>query len=609
LPLLIAALCGLVVLWKLSRRHAVALLLVLVLTLTHAALYSIPDIEAYLIPFYLVCGVLAGLAVALIPVAFSSRSARSVVVAVVSLCALVGWGAATMPQRLAVARARGVGADDFLEQLLSGLEPGAVVLARSDETVFPLWYARYVEERRPDIAVLDVRSRAPHLERHFPGDRFPTESELASWFGQEGREDCFPTGRTVLPIQRYAPLLVELNVASRPIYADYELARAQFVDRSRPNGSVARVASASFPPGELSAPEELLLDEPWGRWTAGGGHDLCAQAGRGKVPDEAAEATDARRCVDPRTIETVASRLEAAAKLYLVRGRPDDAAAIIESVVELAPDMARAWNDLGVAYVATGRVEKGIVALDRAAELDPSEASTRANLFDAHRRAGRGEEALRHISAAIRLDPGTTRYRSMLASYLEHKGDPGAAAEVLEEARRAAPGDHAAALAQGDLLVRQGRYSEALSVYRQAEALEPGSPAVQSSMGRCYWALRDVKRALDAMGRSVELQPQNPRLRYDLAVMLRAIGEPDEALGHLSEAQRVLPNMWRADILTAAILTELGRHSEAEEAFSNAKKHGADVERLLAARRDAAVARGDSAALLELAASRADSAQ
>ncbi len=584
-PLAAAGLGGLLVLWRLSTRHAAAFLLIAGLTLGHAALYSIPDIEAYLIPVYLVTVVLAGAAVALLPSLLLKRKAQGVAGAVALALFLVGATALTFPARWSTARARGTGADTYLEQMLAGLDERSMVLAANDRTVFPLWYALHVEGRRPDIAVIDVRSKAPHLERWNPDVRFPTESELAAFFGSPDAEACSPQGRTVLPVQRYAPLLVSLNMGSRPVYSDYELARAGFLERAAPAGYLARIAALPGEVEELPDPRALLMDGPWARWL--------------KVPIGG---------VDPVTVETAAGRLEEAGKLYLVRGRPDAAAAIIEAVAAAVPQMTKAWNDLGVAYVAGGRIEEGIEALHRAAQLDPAEPSTRANLFDAYRRAGMGEEALEHIRAAIRLDPGESGYRTELALYLERRGEVDRAVEVLEEARRADPTDHAAALAKGDLLARQGRYAEALAVYRRAEELDPDSPAVQSGMGRCYWAMRDVERAVSAMKRSVELQPHNPRLRYDLAVMLRAIGEREEALGHLGAAVRVLPGMWRAHVLSSLILSELERHGEAADAIERARRSGAAEAVLVEARLRAAVARGDSATARDLRASAADTA-
>ncbi|MBD3368038.1 MAG: tetratricopeptide repeat protein [Candidatus Eisenbacteria bacterium] len=581
-PLLAAAVCGLVLLWRASRRYAAALLVILVLTLGHAALYSIPDIGAYLVPAYVVLGLLAGLAVALMPAELGGSvrgvGAAAALAAVVAVVLVLSF-----PGRWSRAEARGGGADVYLDQMLDGLAANSIVLARNDETVFPLWYALHVERRRPDLSVIDVRSRAPHLERWNPTVRFPTEVQLARSFGSRETGDCPSDGRSVLPVQRYVELLVSLNADDRPISSDYELARARFLERCAPAGYLARIESGEVPARELPEPDRLVSGGPWAMWLLDDGER-----------------------VEPRTVRVAASRLEEAAKLYLVRGRPSDAVGILELVTSAAPRMTKAWNDLGVAYVATGRIDDGIESLLRAAELDPAEPSTRANLFDAYRRAGRREEALASIEDAIRLDPGEPRYRTQLALYLERHGEPGRAAEVLREARNADPEDHAAVLAHGDLLARRGRYAEALSVYRAAERLDPGSPAVQSGMGRCYWAMHDVRNAVRVMRRSIELQPHNPRLRYDLAVMLRAVGEREEALAHLDAALRVLPTMWRADILRARVLSELERHGEAEAALAKAEEHGAEPRLLLKARLDAATARGDSVKAEELRAALVD---
>jgi len=72
---------------------------------------------------------------------------------------------------------------------------------------------------------------------------------------------------------------------------------------------------------------------------------------------------DSHRIDDVRTMTTLAN-------LYLRRNRPARARPLLERVTQVDPQNARAWSDLGLAFVQLGEIEPALAALRRAIELD-----------------------------------------------------------------------------------------------------------------------------------------------------------------------------------------------------------------------------------------------
>lgn len=73
---------------------------------------------------------------------------------------------------------------------------------------------------------------------------------------------------------------------------------------------------------------------------------------------------DNRRREDPVVLTTLA-------RLYLQDDRPAAARPLLERAVRLEQESARAWSDLGLAYVRLGEEEPALAALQRAIDLDP----------------------------------------------------------------------------------------------------------------------------------------------------------------------------------------------------------------------------------------------
>ncbi len=541
-------------LWRRTRVVFAALAVLAVLAFVHAAFYLLPEPLGYHVPVFGVLAAAAAVGLATLTVALPWRreAARILVVGVPAALVVVtvaeGVGSNWDERNLRPRRDAAV----HLERRLAAIGPGGVVLADTDRSVFPLLYARFVLGVREDIAVVDVRERAPDLELWFPGLELPAEEELAGFFGRPGDFPCDPPAREALAVSDYLKHVVSSGVGDRPVYADVGMAARRFPYRSIPKGLVVEVGRA----GLVTVPTGAtpIREEPW----------VC-------YLDGLATRTDA----DRGTLEAYARTLAHYGELAFGRGASAEAIEILETGRDLAPWLAETHNALGLAYLRMDRPQESFIEFEDALELAPGLATTHRNLHEWYLGGGDAGRAVEELAIAVRLDRGNADYRLALADLLEESDDIEAAEETYVAAERDLPENWTVKFAYGDFLTRHRRYAGALAVYRRAIRMGPISAIALRNIGRCYWAVDKIDLAIEAMRRSIDLQPHNPGLRRDLAEMLLAAGRLDEALTQLDNAIRILPGMWRPRAQKANVLGEQGRYVEARKSFRFAEELGA----------------------------------
>jgi Flp pilus assembly protein TadD len=552
--LLALAAAGLCALWRSARVVLGALALEALLVFFHAINYKIPDIESYYIPIYGVLAVFSGVGVFwLVTRAARGRWLRAVALVAVLLiaCLAIGaqvtgdWSERDLSERNETAR--------FVDRLLGTLDRGAILLARNDRTIFPLWYVRFVEGRRGDVAIVDLPARTRALDNWFPGLKLPTREVIEACLARSQAQHDYPPGRERLLLEDYVPLLVSLNGGDRPIYADVSLAVKTLPHRAVPAGLVVEIVGDTL--AAMPTAGALLGRPPWSEYLSG----LAAAP---HVGGEAARA--------------YARTLAGYGRLYLARGDVGSAVATLEEATDLAPDLVGIQNNLGVAYVRAGRSDDGLLEFERALELSPGTASIRYNRSEVYAALGDPARAELELLAAEKLDPHNARYKIKLAELYERRGDLDTAEGWFDAAERFAPLDWGIKVTHGDFLARHRRYADAVAAYRRAEELNPFSPGIHRHLGRCYWMLERPDNAVAAIRRSVELQPHNPGLKHDLAIMLWKSEKSPEALTLLDDAIRLLPTSPRAYAAKAAMLGEMERYEESRVLFEKARDLGAD---------------------------------
>ncbi len=133
------------------------------------------------------------------------------------------------------------------------------------------------------------------------------------------------------------------------------------------------------------------------------------------------------------------SHFGVAHEIYHPSGDLDRAIAHYLRAIEIHPDYADAWNDLGTAYFDRGDVDAAAQAYATAVRLRPMHAQANANLGMIFQQQGRLDDARRAYTRALEITPDQPQVLTSLALIDIAQGRPDAARKLLRKALGQAP--------------------------------------------------------------------------------------------------------------------------------------------------------------------------
>ena len=187
-----------------------------------------------------------------------------------------------------------------------------------------------------------------------------------------------------------------------------------------------------------------------------------------------------------------------------LRGFPTDVAAL-RMMAELA--------------ARVGRNEQAIALLQRCLELAPGFAMARHHYALMLDRGNRHEEALVELEDLLAADPDNASLQNLKAVVLGKLGDYGDAIRLYEAILRDRPKDARVWMSLGHALKTEGQADRAIAAYRRALEIDPG-------FGSAWWSLANLKTvrfdARDIAAMQAQLQradlADEQRLQVDFAL-------------------------------------------------------------------------------------------
>jgi tetratricopeptide (TPR) repeat protein len=185
----------------------------------------------------------------------------------------------------------------------------------------------------------------------------------------------------------------------------------------------------------------------------------------------------------------------------------DTAEGLLKSALELDPNYAPAWAELGVVYVQSGAIDT-----DRGAR----EASALG--FSAAKKA-------------LELDPNETKALSALATIeIALNYDNEAAIEYIERALALNPGNSDALNTAAGIAMIIGDYETGKNLGRRMALVDPLSTGAHINYGYSAYFAGDKEEAIESFEKIIELNPDAAGLHYYIANVLWSQGKYEEAL-------------------------------------------------------------------------------
>ncbi len=177
--------------------------------------------------------------------------------------------------------------------------------------------------------------------------------------------------------------------------------------------------------------------------------------------------------------------------------RYDEAARLLQGVVEENPDLAEAYRMLGHCHAQLGRTDRARAAFIAALAHGRVSADMLGRLAEIERDADRHVAAVNLLRQAAPLGGADNKEIGVvLAQALVRIGATAEAEAIYLELRNAAPADSRVALRLGNLYRHQDRHADALTMLLTAYYLGNETPALPSLIAELYAAMADPEEAV-----------------------------------------------------------------------------------------------------------------
>jgi serine/threonine-protein kinase len=224
----------------------------------------------------------------------------------------------------------------------------------------------------------------------------------------------------------------------------------------------------------------------------------------------------------------------------------DEALAVINQAIDLAPDNAEYYQQRSQLHSTLGAYSPALDDINRAIELDPEEMDHLVQRGINFREMGELDAALEDLNQAVFTVPENPYYRAELGLTYSEIGELTTAMDELNQAIEIDPNNNFSLGVRAEILLKMGDWPLALDDLNKAIEIDPNEVWYLDQLATIYaWLLGDFDQALGLFNQAIELEP-NTGWRYnDRAIVNRELGNIDAALAdHETAIQRNPDEVW-----------------------------------------------------------------
>ncbi|HVR72984.1 MAG TPA: tetratricopeptide repeat protein, partial [Planctomycetota bacterium] len=243
-------------------------------------------------------------------------------------------------------------------------------------------------------------------------------------------------------------------------------------------------------------------------------------------------------------------------------GRREEAEAAYRRVLDLAPAMDDARNNLGVLLAREGRLDEAAAAFRSILDRNPAHSEAALNLSNSLLEGGRSADAVDVLTRALASDPESAPFHRQRGYALYRDGDLDGAIQSQRAALKIDPLDTESELGLAILLIARGDALEAREVSERALARSPSHAGLLNTLGMAHADLGNDNEAVSALEKAIEASPSFDRPYTNLARV-------HLARTRLSEAEQVLRRLLEVSpghTAAAAMLKEMSTAPSVEAA-------------------------------------------
>jgi tetratricopeptide (TPR) repeat protein len=247
------------------------------------------------------------------------------------------------------------------------------------------------------------------------------------------------------------------------------------------------------------------------------------------------------------------------------------------------PEIARSLMEDAERARDAGRIDNAIAKYQRVIEVAPQLASAYANLGALQHKQGKIEEAYRTFATGVERAPADRTLLSNAAATALELGKSDDALKYVDRAIETNKRDAELYTLRGSVLRALKRDDEAVAALQQAVQLAPNDARPHFSLGNALYAIHRKDEAIAEYRKAIDADPKMTRAYYNLGAVLYDVGRDSEALGAYKVAlepidkafarnEPVDPIHARAYSNLGAIHLRQNQYQQAIDAYSKALK-------------------------------------
>jgi tetratricopeptide (TPR) repeat protein len=205
--------------------------------------------------------------------------------------------------------------------------------------------------------------------------------------------------------------------------------------------------------------------------------------------------------------------------LSLKRDDYQKAHSYLLKTVQLRPDYPEAWNNLGMIAAQHEQLDEAIRDFQQSLELRPGFAIALLNLGNVYRHQRSFEKAEDCLTRSIQLQPDDPEINYSLGMLYAQQGQMGRAADYLQRALALRPIFPEALNNLGVLYVRGQQYSQAEDRFKTGIRVAPGFDQSYLNLARLYAMQNEREKARGTLLELLRVQPDNNNAKQALEML------------------------------------------------------------------------------------------
>jgi tetratricopeptide (TPR) repeat protein/tRNA A-37 threonylcarbamoyl transferase component Bud32 len=245
-------------------------------------------------------------------------------------------------------------------------------------------------------------------------------------------------------------------------------------------------------------------------------------------------------------------------------GQPEQAIIEFQKALELEPDYADAYSNLGAVLCDDlERYEEAVDACRKAIDLNPKSEHAYYNLSNVYIKQGKWVETELASQQATKIN---SRHAGAWHNYGTSLREQNKLEEAVDACRKALdinPRRDNTWCELGLALRRQGELDKAIDAFQKAVEIDPHRIGAWIILGNILRSQDQLDEAIAQYSNALAANPKSVDLKMRLALLLGATGRSDEAIAHYWEILQRFPDFAAARINLFVLFKQHGKLDEA----------------------------------------------